>query len=317
MKILLIAPAFYDYHDKIVAEAVRQGHDVVFFAERPGRLVYSGAKKLPRGLRDRIFDGYLRNILRRVQGLRPDRVLLIRGEIVRPWFVEALRAALPGCRFVMYQWDSLRVVNFTAILPLFDAVLTFDSGDAEQLKLPYLPLFYVNDYRIDPDSSGAEHDLTFVGSYHEERYETLKAIRAVCEASGLVFEAYIYIAWIDYIKLKLTGKRVPARADVSFDKLSQKEIVDRYRRAASILDIENNKQIGLTMRTFEALATGRNLVTTNQVAQRMLPELSSRIVTLQRGALALTREQTRHRNANSAELDKYSIGSWLQTLLEA
>lgn len=317
MKILLIAPAFYDYHDKIVAEAVRQGHEVVFFAERPSRLVYSGAKKLPPGWRDRVYDGYLRGVLRRIEGQRFDRVLLIRGEIVRPWFVQALRAKQPGCRFVMYQWDSLRVVDFSAILPLFDATLTFDSGDAEQLKLPYLPLFYVRDYRIDPDSSSAEHDLTFVGSYHEERYETLKAIRAVCQANGIVLEAYVYIAWIDYMKLKLTGKRAPARADVSFDKLSQKDIVDRYRRAASILDIENNKQVGLTMRTFEALATGRNLVTTNQVAQRMLPELASRIVTLQRGALALTREQTRHRNADSAELDKYSIGSWLQTLLAA
>ncbi len=317
MKILLIAPAFYDYHDKIVAEAVLQGHEVVFFAERPARLLYSGAKKLPRALRDRVYDGYLRGILRHVEGQRFDRVLLIRGEIVRPWFVQALRAAQPGCRFVMYQWDSQRVVDFGAVLPLFDATLTFDPGDAERLGLPYLPLFYVRDYRIDPDSSRAEHDLTFVGSYHDERYETLKAVRAVCEAGGIVLESYVYIAWIDYMKLKLTGKRAPARADVSFAKLSQKDIVERYRRAASILDIENNKQVGLTMRTFEALATGRNLVTTNQVARRMLPELASRIVNLQRGALALTREQTRHRNADSAELDKYSIGSWLKTLLAA
>lgn len=315
MKILLIAPAFYDYHEKIVAEAQSQGHEVVFFAERPGRLVYSGAKKLPTALRDRIFNGYLRGILKRISGERFDRVLLIRGEIVRPWFVKALRATQPGCRFVMYQWDSQRVVDFSAILPLFDTTLTFDSGDAERLNLPYLPLFYVRDYRIDPDSSSAEHDLTFVGSYHEERYETFKAVRALCEANGIVLASYIYIARIDYLKLKLLGKRAPARADVCFAKLTPQEIVARYRRAASILDIENNKQVGLTMRTFEALATGRNLITTNQVAQRMLPELASRIVTLQRGALALTREQTRHRNADCSELDKYSIGMWLKTLL--
>lgn len=315
MKILLIAPAFYDYHHKIIAEAILQGHEVAFFAERPARFVYSGAKKLPQALRERLYDGHLRSILRRIVGQRFDRVLLIRGEIVRPWFVETLRRAQPDCRFVMYQWDSQRVVDFSAILPLFDATLTFDSGDAERLGLPYLPLFYVRDYRIDPDSSRAEHDLTFVGSYHDERYETLKAVRAICERAGIVLESYMYIAWVDYLKLKLTGKRAPARADVSFGKLSQKDIVERYRRAASILDIENNKQVGLTMRTFEALATGRNLVTTNQVAQRMLPELAARIVTLQRGALALTREQTRHCNAESVELDKYSIGSWLKTLL--
>lgn len=315
MKILLIAPAFYDYHDKIVAEAVHQGHEVVFFAERPARLVYSGSKKMPLALRERIYSIYLRKILNRIAGQRFDRVLLIRGEIVRPWFIEELRAAQPDCRFVMYQWDSQRVVDFSAILPMFDVTLTFDSGDAERLNLRYLPLFYVRDYRIDPDSRSAVHDLTFVGSYHDERYETFKAVRSVCEANGIVLASYIYIAWIDYVKLKLTGKRAPARADVSFAKLSQQDIVERYRRAASILDIENNKQIGLTMRTFEALATGRNLITTNQVTQRMLPELASRIVTLHRGAIALTREQTRQRNADTFELDKYSIDTWLKTLL--
>lgn len=316
MKILLIAPAFYDYHDKIVSEAIDQGHEVTFFAERPTRLIYSVTKKLPRALREWIFDRYLSGILRRTAALHFDRVLLIRGEIVRPWFVEALRAMQPDCRFVMYQWDSQRVVDFSAILHLFDATLTFDSGDAERMNLHYLPLFYVSDYRIDPDSSQAEHDLTFVGSYHAERYETLKAVRSACKDNGIVLASYVYIAWIDYLKLKLTGKQAPDRADVSFTNLSQKDIVERYRRAASILDIENNKQVGLTMRTFEALATGRNLVTTNQAAQRMLPELSSRIIPLQRGALALTREQTRHRNADSAELNKYSIRSWLNTLLK-
>lgn len=317
MKILLIAPQFYDYHEKIVAEARLQGHEVVFFAERPRRLVYSCAKKLPIKLRTFIYDSYLRSILRRISGLNFDRVLLIRGEIVRPWFIEQLRAVQEDCRFVMYQWDSQRVVDFAPILPLFDTTLTFDSGDAERLNLVYLPLFYVGDYRIDPDSSSAEHDLTFVGSYHEERYETLKAVRSVCEANGIVFASYIYIAWIDYLKLKLMGKRSPARSDVSFAKLSQQEVVARYRRAASILDIENNKQVGLTMRTFEALATGRNLITTNQLAHHMLPELASRIIILRRGALALTREQIRRRNTDSAELDEYSISMWLKTLLVA
>lgn len=316
MKILLIAPAFYDYHDKIVAEAQQQGHEVVFFAERPMRMVYSGAKKLPAVLRNRVYDNYLRRILLRIEGQRFDRFLLIRGEIVRPWFIEQLRTAQPYCRFVMYQWDSQRVIDFSPILPQFDVALTFDSGDAERLKLPYLPLFYVRDYRIDSDSRCAEHDLTFVGSYHDERYETLKAVRSMCKASGIVLASYLYISWIDFVKLKLMGKRGPNFSDVSFAKLSQQDIVARYRRATSILDIENNKQVGLTMRTFEALATGRNLITTNQSAKWMLPGLSSRIVTLQRDALVLTREQTRQQNADSAELDKYSISAWLKTLLQ-
>lgn len=315
MRILLIAPAFYDYHHHIVRELERRGHEVRFFAERPTRWIYSPAKKLPARWRRAVFDRYLRGVLRSIDDEHFDRVLLIRGEIVVPWFVEALRQRLPQARFVMYQWDSYRVTDFRALVPLFDATATFDSADARELAIGYLPLFHIPVYRLKDAPAQPDWDLIFVGSFHDARYCALLDIRAHCEARGLKLRQHLYIARVDYLKLKLLSSAAPKRADVTFHKLTQAEVVDLYRNAAGVLDIENHKQTGLTMRSMEALATGRFLVTTNPLAATLLPDLARRVITLDRSAPDLSVDQLRHPPGWSDELNAYSIEAWAGHLL--
>ena len=53
------------------------------------------------------------------------------------------------------------------------------------------------------------------------------------------------------------------RSEVSFDKLSRQQVANIFRLSKSVLDIQRFGQAGLTMRTFEVLAAGAILVTTN------------------------------------------------------
>jgi len=316
MRILLFAPAFYDYHHHIVRELERRGHEVRFFAERPDRWIYSPAKKLPARWRRAVFDRYLRSVLRDTEGEHFDRVLLIRGEIVAPWFVQALRQRQPDARFVMYQWDSYRVTDFRPLLPLFDAVASFDSVDSRELGIGYLPLFHIPQYRLSDAPAQPDWDLVFVGSFHDARYRALLDIREHCRQRGIRLRHYLYLAPVDYLKLKLLSRQPPAREDVEFRKLDQATVVALYRNASGILDIENNKQTGLTMRSFEALATGRLLVTTNPLAGELLPELANRIVTIDRQHLDLPAERLRHAPGWNDELMAWSIEAWLGHLLD-
>jgi hypothetical protein len=316
MRILLIAPAFYDYHHHIVREFERRGHEVRFFAERPDRWLYSPAKKLPARWRRAVFDRYLRGVLQQVEGEVFDRVLLIRGEIVAPWFVQALRARQPQARFVMYQWDSYRVTDFRPLVPLFDAVSTFDSVDAKELGLGYLPLFHIPSYRLQDAPERPDWDLVFVGSFHDARYRALLDIREHCRQRGIRLCHYLYLAPFDYLKLRLMSRQPPAREDVEFRKLDQATVVALYRNASGILDIENNKQTGLTMRSFEALATGRLLLTTNPLAAELLPELAGRILTIDRQHLDLPTELLRKAPGWDDGLMAWSIESWTSKLLD-
>lgn len=315
MRILLFAPAFYDYHHHIVHELKSRGHSVRFFAERPSRWIYSLTKKLPTQWQRAVFDHYLRGVLKAIEGETFDQVLLIRGEIVAPWFVQSLRKRQPQCRLVMYQWDSYRVTDFRPLVPLFDSVSTFDAVDAKELGIGYLPLFHIPIYRLKDAPSSPEWDLVFVGSFHDARYRAMLDVRAHCQARGLRLRHYLYLAPVDYLKLKLLSPNPPAREDVEFRKLDQATVVDMYRNAAGILDIENNKQTGLTMRSFEALATGRFLVTTNQLALQLLPELNERIVIIDRKQLDLPADRLHHPPGWGYELDAYAIETWLDQLL--
>ena len=50
---------------------------------------------------------------------------------------------------------------------------------------------------------------------------------------------------------------------VSFEKLNHQQIIGFYRKTKSVIDINKPFQNGLTIRTFEVLACGKKLITTN------------------------------------------------------
>ena len=50
---------------------------------------------------------------------------------------------------------------------------------------------------------------------------------------------------------------------LSFKTLSHQQIIEIYQKTKSVLDINNPFQNGLTIRTFEVLALGKKLITTN------------------------------------------------------
>lgn len=315
MRILLIAPAFYDYHHHIVCELERRGHEVRFFAERPSRWIYSPAKKLPARWRRSVFDRHISSILRQTDKDTFDCILIIRGEVITSGFLQVLRKRNPQARIVMYQWDSLRNNDYRPLVDYVDTCFTFDSKDASELGIGYLPLFHIPAYRLKDAPAHPAWDLIFVGSFHDARYRAMLDVRAQCQKKGLRFRHYLYIAPIDYWKLKLLSKHPPARKDVEFRKLDQHTVVDLYRNAAGILDIEHNKQTGLTMRSFEALATGRLLVTTNPLAERLLPELQDRIVTLDRQQLDVPTSRLRRPPGWHEKLMVYSLEAWVDRLL--
>src|SRR5450830_142457 len=315
MRILLICPSFYDYHKQIVNELQRQGHEVTFFAERPTRLIYSFAKKLPQNLTNFIFDKFQQKILSIYKNHTFDLVLVIRGEIIAPWLINSMRGLQPSCRFVLYQWDSLKVVDFEKLIPLFDQTETFDSVDAKSLGISYFPLFFVPGYRSDKQISIKTSDLTFVGSYHETRYLKLKKVHRYCEEHGISFEYFLYISIFDFIKLHIMRKKVPSFSEVSVKKLDQTKIVKRYLGASAVLDIENERQSGLTIRTFEVLATNRYLVTTNQMSPVLLPELSSRIVHIDIDNLSFSKDDFRADLLDDDQLDRYALSSWISHLV--
>jgi hypothetical protein len=110
-------------------------------------------------------------------------------------------------------------------------------------------------------------------------------------------------------------------ADVAFTPLSRPQIAEIFRRSHAVLDVQRGGQHGLTMRTFEVLASGAILVTTNE-AVRLEPFFSPDHIVLitsdpgllDAGEIADTLDGLTRPNTAPAGFEAYSLEAWVARL---
>ncbi len=265
---LLISPSFFGYEKDIAAELEKQGFGVTFVDERPSNSAF--VRAIIRVRKDRALhfvDSYFRKKQAELAGITFDVVVVIKAEAVPRWFLEHLRSGSPQARFVFYTYDAIgNASNCLKVLDLFDRRLSFDSADvARRHDFEYLPLFYSRHYAPLPPDRASEprrFSMAFVGTLHSERYPLVKRLFGGRDDT---FGFFYVQAWWYFIVVKYLTRehaRVPWR-DVAFRPLSHAGIADILRNSRSVVDMQRPGQTGLTMRTFEALASGAILVTTN------------------------------------------------------
>lgn len=268
-KALLITPSFFGYEQDI-ARAIREcGYATTFLDERPSNGALARAiMRVRKDLVARQIDSYYRSALQDLSAVHFDLVVVIKAEVVPRWFLEQLRERSPAARFVFYTYDTLaNAGNCQDVLSCFDQCFSFDRSDvASHPKFSYLPLFYTPEFHSTPASQGLSrrpYDLSFVGTLHSGRYRFAKKL---AEVSGRAFEFYYvqaawYFAFTKYVSRE--NSNVPWKA-VSFTSMQRDDIAEVFRESHAVLDIPRFGQSGLTMRTFEVLASGSVLVTTNE-----------------------------------------------------
>ena len=175
-------------------------------------------------------------------------------------------------RFVFYSYDALsNVKNCLDVLDCFDELFSFDSSDVENRpEFSYLPLFYTSEFTPRPASTPdrpRRFTLSFVGTLHTERYAFVK--RLFADRKGTFAFFYVQARWYFAFVKYLTREHSEASwSDVSFQKLSRRQVAEIFRESVAVLDMPRSGQSGLTMRTFEVLASGSVLVTTNAAITR-------------------------------------------------
>jgi spore maturation protein CgeB len=105
---------------------------------------------------------------------------------------------------------------------------------------------------------------------------------------------------------------------VSFDKLNHHQIIDFYKKTKSVLDINKPFQNGLTIRTFEVLASGRKLITTNSDIKNYPFYCPENILVIDREDIQLKPEffATDFKEIDQEVLYKMSLDSFIDCLLE-
>jgi hypothetical protein len=324
-RVLFISPAFFGYEQDIRAAFQRRGATVDYFDERPSNNAAAKAVlRVSRSLLSRRVRSHFESIYCSIVDRQYDLILVIKGEVVPAWFLARLREDQPEAKFIFYSFDAIRnSSNCLELFPFFDRLYSFDFQDVQnhpQLELKHL--FYTNEYAGGPPLQQRDYDISFVGTLHSKRYRFVQDVFDHFENTYQFF--YVQAAWFYYLsRLTCEGFRDVARAHVSFQKLGRGEVANIFKESRAILDMQREGQSGLTMRTFEVLASGATLVTSNAFIKQTDLYDPERVIVLPPGGADdpvefVERVSSLSREGHApAGFEKYSIDSWVAEFIEA
>lgn len=181
--------------------------------------------------------------------------------------LELMRAAT-SAEFVAFLWDSLaNCPRIADALDLFDRVLSFEPSDCNNSAITLRPLFFGDEYRSIPlvPEDGFKYDACFIGSAHQP--SKFKIVKDICqflkEAGYRVFE-YFYMPSQSVELLRKAEHDFYRGVTFQHMPLGSREVAGIYAQSKAIIDSPQSSQIGLTMRTIEAVGSRRKLITANK-----------------------------------------------------
>lgn len=319
-KILLICPNFFSYHKKIIMSLEASGAIVNYLKDRPFTSFFMRAitSSFPYMVSCALEFYYIKK-LKKNKNLKYDYIFVINGQTISKRVLSYLKETQANGKFILYLWDSILnrpniVKNFT----FFEKVYTFDEEDSRKYGIKFRPLFYLDNFK----SSQKEKyniDLSFVGSIHSDRYKIIKKIKQnYSKKYKFYFYMYIQAKWVFLIyKYLIPSMEIRDHIDFSFSQLSVEEVQRIFEDSSCILDIEHPNQTGLTIRTIEAVFSGKKLITTNSRIKSYDFYNEANIFILDREKPIIPDKflNTKFQDMSSNIRHKYSIDGWIQDLL--
>ena len=323
MRILLMAPTFFGYRDRVRDELSRLGYDVECVDDRPSESVsFKSLAKISYRLIDRQIAEYAMSLREKVAAGEYDLLLFMGGMsfcFTRDQFSSIKSAS--SARFVAYLWDAFNnCERFGACRDLFDIIYSFEPSDCERYGLKLRPLFFSGAYDglpLVPDG-GFTYDACFIGSVHQpSKFEAISSICDNFESQGLRVFRFFFMPSKSAAALRRLTNPAYRGVEFSFESLPAEKVAEIYARSKAIIDSPQAGQRGLTMRTLETIGAHRKLITANPDA--VFYDFASKgDVAVWRGEGSIPPDffETPYRVVLPDEVYRgYSIGTFVRTLL--
>ncbi len=316
--ILLITPDFFGYYKDITNELINQNYIVDWYSDRPnsnliGKMIIRLNKKLMRSKVIKYIDKIINENDKDYK-----YVVIILGQSFIIDDIKRLKAKYKNAKFVYYNWDSVDV--FEEILTLsteFDSVMTFDPFDAKKYKFTFLPLFYSDEFK-NLINKNELFDYLYIGTAKPGKIENINKILKMINQKKIFFHMYIQSRLV-FIYYYFTNKefRMTKTNFYKYNKISRKSLLEYMRNSKIIIDIPQKNQKGLTMRTFEVLASNKKLITTNSdIANYDFYSRDRILIFTSRTNIYDIDEFYKTNLESDFNMDKYHIKNWVKRLLE-
>lgn len=319
--ILFISASFFNYEKAVISRMQEMGATVDFFDERPSNsgLTKGIIRVYPKLIQKKIDDWY-DSILRHTDNKKYDYFLLIKGESIPFSFLDEFKKRHPETTMVFYSYDTVKEYpRMLKLFPYFDRKFSFEPADVLNYGFRLRPLFYLNDYLKTDQITDFKYDLVFVGSAHTDRYRIGEEVRSILDNRKRKSYFFYYSLGKLFFYLKRIFDKNMKSFDVSklsFEKLSHHQIAEIYEESFSVLDINKPFQFGISMRTFETLASGRKLMTTN-------PEISfypfynpNNVLIIDREKIEIPNQffETGFEPTDAEFKQRLSVDNWIESL---
>jgi len=325
-RILLIAPPFRKY-PYFIKEAIEKNlnYHVHFIAECHYTRTFNILKHLSTRLLRYKVNKELKYELGEIfkdTTKKFDILFVIRGEQISNFTLDYIKQYNPGIKSIFYNWDSfLENPNSLNIFSSFDRVYSFDPKDCHTYSgVLYKPLFYIKDQLKEEQKQVKKNiDILFLGIDHGNRFEVIYRMNIYCKQNNLIFKSFLITSPISYWRKKLFKRKRYRNARkenfvfelIPFDKYNQ-----YLSSTRAVLDVQNELQDGLTMRTFETLGAGKKLITTNVNILNEPFYNESNIQVLNPDDIHLSTSFLNNDFKQDLLLEKHEINNWIKEFFD-
>ncbi len=283
MKVLIIGPSFFSYAQAMKQEFLSRSIYCDFFDDIYPNTIK--AKILYRLGLDFFYKSqkkkYCKQIVKFLEKRKITDIIFIspRGVTLKLLTDYLINDSI---KLHLYMWDSLSNQSMAlGLLHRFHTTSSFDPNDCVKYNMTYIPLFAEKIF-FRKRKCIEEYDLSFCGTLHSSRpIQINKLIRFMRnnEIKGK-FLLYYHSRFLLLIQLLFNNFSFNLFNKTKFKSYSKNEIAELFFCSNVVIDISHFRQSGLTSRTFESLASGAKLITTNKHAFHVKKSLQSRIFIL-------------------------------------
>jgi hypothetical protein len=317
--ILLTCPSLFGYEDRIAKAISNAGHDVIRVDERVGNSFWE--KSFTRIGFIRLLARKKRNKVREIETILEEhdirRLIIISPETLTGEDVAQWKTRYPSLVIVVYNWDSQKQKPVTAAMQkAADVVFSFDPVDCQKNpSFRYLPLFHCWD-KPQITSGPKLYDFSFIGSGRIQRIRLLARLQRLIRAEKKTYFFYIFAqSRLHYFLFVLLAKIYRFRGTISWQKIDYASFLKVTSETRCVIDIEHQRQRGLTMRTIETVFSGRAIATTNaEIAHHDFFKGDATFV-LDRNNLKLPPLPKREHRIDDGLFWKYGIANWVSQIL--
>lgn len=320
-RVLFIAPNFFNYELEIINEINSMGAQVDFVVDRPFNSNFLKAiTRLKRNWVAPLLNSYYKKTIFNFNRDNYDYVFVINGEALSKELLLSLKKKYREATFILYIWDALKnKKTLEKNLYLYDKLYSFDPIDAEYFKMNYRPLFFGKSFLKNIEKEKYKYDFSFVGTAHSDRYEIItNFIKHLPKTSNYFTFFYLQTKWVFFIRKLFTSSFKGANLkDFSFSPLSKDTINEIYNNSLAVFDIEHPGQLGLTMRSIEALGSQKKLITTNDnIAKESFYNPNNILIINRYNLKDIPPEffSTKYQPVSDIIYKKYSIQGWIEEI---